>query len=435
MTHIVVISPPFYSHAKGLLALSVGLRESGARVTFACSREFKSSAAEKGLEFVELDISSNRNTGIATATVQPAEERTRLLEYLEATKAGAVAALLAQTRHREKDMLAAPEATIRQVASLVRRTNADWYLVDYLSFAVTVALHSLRQRFATFCGGHPVSIPRSASHIFGVPPAWPTAISPGRKALETLRAEALTAEREFTAVCGRLISSIDPAVPPIERVFTHVSRHAVVFDYPPGVDGLTPSPHHVYAGHLTFPPAPLPDEWQRRLARSTGRTRILVALGTFHSAREDVLRAVVAGVRDSIRGATLIVAAGERRDALAELAGPDVIVDSFVPQESLLRQVDVMIHHGGNNSFIECAAAAVPAVILPFGADQFSIARDGERLGVARVLDPNRSLRETIGPAIVASMNDDPQPRKALADRVHERGPLWASRRLWELMG
>ncbi len=48
---------------------------------------------------------------------------------------------------------------------------------------------------------------------------------------------------------------------------------------------------------------------------------------------------------------------------------PNVIIDSWFPQPSVIPQVDIVIHHGGNNSFTECLLFAKPAIIMPFAWD------------------------------------------------------------------
>ncbi len=47
----------------------------------------------------------------------------------------------------------------------------------------------------------------------------------------------------------------------------------------------------------------------------------------------------------------------------------NVIIDSWFPQPSVIPQVDVVVHHGGNNSFTECLLFAKPAIIMPFAWD------------------------------------------------------------------
>ena len=45
---------------------------------------------------------------------------------------------------------------------------------------------------------------------------------------------------------------------------------------------------------------------------------------------------------------------------------PNVIIDSWFPQPSVIPQVDAVVHHGGNNTFTECLYFGKPALILPY---------------------------------------------------------------------
>lgn len=45
---------------------------------------------------------------------------------------------------------------------------------------------------------------------------------------------------------------------------------------------------------------------------------------------------------------------------------PNVIIESWFPQPSVIPQADVVIHHGGNNTFTECLYFGKPAIIMPY---------------------------------------------------------------------
>ena len=46
---------------------------------------------------------------------------------------------------------------------------------------------------------------------------------------------------------------------------------------------------------------------------------------------------------------------------------PDnIIIESWYPQPSVIPKCDLVIHHGGNNSFTECLYFGVPAIIMPY---------------------------------------------------------------------
>jgi MGT family glycosyltransferase len=63
-----------------------------------------------------------------------------------------------------------------------------------------------------------------------------------------------------------------------------------------------------------------------------------------------------------------LVNVGGYQEQYRELPG-NVIVASWFPQPSVIPQVDVVIHHGGNNSFTECLLFGKPAIIMPFAWD------------------------------------------------------------------
>lgn len=45
---------------------------------------------------------------------------------------------------------------------------------------------------------------------------------------------------------------------------------------------------------------------------------------------------------------------------------PNVIIDKWFPQPSVIPQVDAVIHHGGNNTFTECLYFGKPSIIMPY---------------------------------------------------------------------
>lgn len=433
MSRIVVVSPPFMSHARPLSVLASALRESGADVHFACAPDFAHLADEAGVGFEPLAVSRNANTGVAEATRQDAGEAARLGEFLDATRDGAVAALLTQARHRREDMLADPEGVFAGLRSLDERLRPDWYLVDQLSYPVTLALHCLGAPYATFCPGHPGYVLSGPDAYFGMPYDWPRALRPTREEEARLLSAVRDNDEAFTALFAAFARRHAPAATPPGRAFALTSPYAVLYSYPalPWLPRPPAGPEALYAGH-TVPPAPaLSEEWQKRLDLLRGRSDrvVLVALGTFLSARDDVLRIIVRGVLDGMRDTSVVVAAGERTDRLSDLRGDRAVVLPSVPQQSLLEHVDAMVHHGGNNSFTESVKAGVPALVLPFSSDQFAVARDAERAGTGVVLDPN-ALTPADVPRALGGLAAACPGLAHQAGRLRERGPRWGAARL-----
>ncbi|MER5583291.1 glycosyltransferase [Streptomyces asoensis] len=426
------------SHARPLSVLAGALRRRGADVYFACAPAFEHLAREAGVGFEPLSVTRNANTGVAEATEQDAREAARLAEFLDATREGAVPALLTQARHRRADMLADPDGVLDSLRSADRRLRPDWYVVDQLSYPVTLALHCLGVPYATFCPGHPSYVLSGPDAYFGVPYAWPDALRPDPERLRELRAAARRNDEAFTALFAAFARRHAPSLPAPGRAFALSSPHAVVYAYPAfgWLPTPAPGPVRLFAGHMAAAPDPLDAQWEAHLKmlRSRGERVVLVALGTFLSARDDVLRGVVTGLLDGMPDVSVVVAAGERTTALADLAGERAVVASSVPQRALLEQVDAMVHHGGSNSFTECLRAGVPAVVLPFSSDQFSVARDAERAGAGAVLDPN-TLSPADVPTALRAVWATVSPRMPeLAAAVRRRGPGWAAGELLAAM-
>ncbi|MFB8245109.1 glycosyltransferase [Streptomyces sp. NPDC055952] len=438
MPRVVVVSPPFLSHAQPLSVLAGALRDLGAEVFFACAPAFEHLARRAAVDFVPLSVTRNANTGVAEATEQDAREAARLREFLDATREGAVATLLTQARHRHADMLADPDGVLDALRAADRRLRPDWYVVDQLSYPVTLALHCLGLPYATFCPGHPSYVLSGPDAWFGVPYDWPEALRPAPDRLAELRYAARRNDTAFTRLFAEFARRHAPSRPAPGRAFALSSPHAVVHAYPdlPWLPLPPPGPARLFAGHMAADPEPLDARWRTRLdaLRAAGERVVLIALGTFLSARDDVLRSVATGVLEGLPDVSVVVAAGERAGALADLADERVLVLPQVPQRALLEQVDAMVHHGGGNSFTECLRAGVPALVLPFSSDQFAVARDAERAGAGLVLDPN-DLKPSDVPAALETVWSTAAPNlRALAAAVRARGPRWAAAELLTAM-
>ncbi|WP_406209414.1 glycosyltransferase [Kitasatospora sp. NBC_01560] len=445
MPRVVVISPPFHSHARPLAALGTALTRHDAGVTFACTPAFAGLAARSGLGFTELAVTRNANHGIAETTRQDDAEAQRLREFLDSTHRGPVATLLTQARHRADDMLADPGRVLRHLAALDAELRPDWYLVDQLSYAATLALHCLGLPYATFCPGHPSYLPTAPDAYFGLPYAWPAALRPAPADLRRLRTAAAANDAAFTDAFQAVTRRYAPDRPEPERAFALCSPHAVVFNYPrlPWLPPAPTGPRALYTGHLLpdTGPAPLDEHWQAVLARLTtdGRPLVLVALGTFLSARDDVLTTAAAGILRHTP-ASVVVAAGERVTAVAghpllNGAAPGRLhVTSAIPQQELLPHAAAMVHHGGNNSFTECLQTGVPALVLPFSSDQFAIAHDAERAAVGLCLAPNTLTPHAAGQAVAALLAGQAHGTAALTARLRPPGAARAAAALLRCM-
>ena len=105
-------------------------------------------------------------------------------------------------------------------------------------------------------------------------------------------------------------------------------------------------------------------------------------------------------------------------------------IEAFVPQAALLPSMDLIVHHGGCNSFTEALYFGKPMILLPFSSDQFAIAADAEKMDLAHSLDPNRFTPRRLAGLAASSLEKENKALRRWQRYVRSRGPGWAVRQL-----
>lgn len=383
---IFFISPPFYSHFNPLLDLAISFKKLGVEVAMGCSIEFKERILNKGLNFYEINISKNKNVQKADSTDQPDSEKARLHEFFESTQKGAIETLITQSRHRKADMLYDPHQLINDIKKIDKTFDIDLYVVDVLSYSVTLALYSLNLNFITFCPPHPYTIP-TQEMSYGVPKNWPSVIHVEESGLEKLKLVSASTQKEFTEVFNNIISE-KTLVDKVNNAFSLVSNIGVIYNYFDfnNQEELKEKPYQIYIGN-SFEEKPLDLQWKNKI--DNNRKKILITLGTFLSNRKDVLKRLIKYTKERYPEAIIIVSAGENAKKLGDFNSDKIIIVDFIPQVALMPYVDLVIFHGGCNTFTEAMYYGKKMLVLPFSSDQFNIAYDIEVNELGVILDPN----------------------------------------------
>lgn len=391
--HIFFISPPFYSHFNPMLVLAKSFKECGVEVTFGCSIEFKEIVLKEKLKFYEIDISANKNVGKAENTKQPDAESARLEEFFESTKKGAVETLITQSRHRKADMLYNPYELIDKIKQIDDLLGVDLYVVDILSYSVTLSLYFLGLPFITFCLPHPNTIPGEEAY-FNVPKNWPSAIKIKEEDLEILKQVSTQTQAEFTDVFNSIITK-DKTNKKISNAFSLTSEIAVIYNYFDfyNIEQSEEKPNRIFIGN-SFKKSNLDKKWIEKL--DTTEKKIMISLGTFLSNRKDVLEKLIIFVREIHPSALLIVSAGSNAGELKKYSSSNTIVEDFIPQIAIMPYVDTVVFHGGCNTLTEAIYYCKDLIILPFSSDQFNIAYDVENNKLGSVIDPNNFNKEDL---------------------------------------
>lgn len=428
--HIFFISPPFYSHFNPLLVLAKSFKNMGAEVTFGCSLEFKATIEKENLVFYEIDISSNKNIGKGENTLQPHGERQRLEEFFQSTRRGAAETLITQSLHRKADMLYRPDELIDSIKHIDNILDVDLYVIDILSYSVTLSLYFLELPFITFCPPHPNTIP-SAGAYFNVPKSWPRAIRIKEEDLEKLKGVSAETQKEFTDVFNSIIRK-NKSLKEIENAFSLVSEIAILYNYFDFYNReiSEENPKKIFMGN-SFKPRPLDKNWIEKI--ETKEKIIMITLGTFLSNRKDVLEKLILGVREIYPSALLIVSAGSNAQQLRKYSSENTIIEEFIPQIALMPYIDTVVFHGGCNTLTEAIYYGKKMIILPFSSDQFNIAYDVENNKLGSVLDPNNFTKEELLKAfnfIEDASRDILEYWKSIS---RERGADYAARRVLDL--
>lgn len=104
----------------------------------------------------------------------------------------------------------------------------------------------------------------------------------------------------------------------------------------------------------------------------------------------------------------------EEKIARGELNLPEnVLLRARVPQLEVLKRAHVFVTHCGMNSASETIQYAVPAVCIPLGADQPTVAKRLEELAIGVRLDPYNLSAENIADAVDRVLSDEKFARNA----------------------
>jgi zeaxanthin glucosyltransferase len=390
MSTVLLISPDFASHYYPLSAIGKELLLRGHRVFFGIGSGLEPRALSDGFETTEVRLGAGNNPGLMRTEDQTAGEASQLLDFFEASRHGLIPTLTHQARHRLDDLLWEP---LRVAASIEKAValGPDVVVVDHLAYGATAALRGLGIEFVSFHPGHPSAI--SSGMPYGLPQRIPARFEVDQDRLSELNDLCARIAAEFTRRYNDVVGQIDSAVPEVDDAFTAAGLLTLV-NYPL----ILGSAYHLPVGTRLIGSAPrqeeISEELAFRLAGRTSKPRIYVSLGSFFSARSDLLRKIVTAFRDE--PVELVLASGVT--PIADL-GPmpsDWLVAPAFPQPPVLEYCDLVVTHGGNNTVTEALTAGVPLLIGPLSTDQFAGAADIEDFGLGSVFDPNRDAAATI---------------------------------------
>ena len=157
---------------------------------------------------------------------------------------------------------------------------------------------------------------------------------------------------------------------------------------------------------------------------------VYVSLGTFLSAREDVLGRILAALRRLDVNAVISTGIADRTRL-----GPfpeHWHVAPSLPQVAVLAACDAVVCHGGNNTVMEALSHGLPVLAGPMSSDQFVAAEDLRRAGVGDAFAPNDDQPTEIAHRIESLLTEPTSERaRSLGRRLAQRP---GAARAWALI-
>lgn len=388
MSGVLVISPDYASHYFPLSSIGSELAGRGHRVAVATGSGLASRVVADGFQHAQLSLGPGSNSGLMRPQDQSAEEEAQLEEFFAATRLGMVPTLLHQARNRQRDLLWQPRRVAERLREIVEHLRPRAILVDQLAFVATAALRGLRQDFISLHPGHPSAI--SVGWPYGYPPRLPARLRVDLEDLEELRTVCVGVVERFTNEYNRAVAAVDDRVEPVRDAFAATSPTRALVNYP----ALLGSGYGLPVRSRFIGSAVRSQDGQTVQMTPSRRPRIYISLGTFFSARSDLIAKLVAAFRDE--PVDVVMARGVTPRARLGRVPDHWIVDEYLPQPALIAQSDLVVTHGGNNTVTESLTAGVPMLVGPLSTDQFAGAADVESAGLGRAFDPNFDDAATI---------------------------------------
>lgn len=264
-----------------------------------------------------------------------------------------------------------------QLREIVARQQPDVVVED--NVVIFPALLTADAPFVRIVSCNPLEVKgaRVAPAFSGLPAGDDSAWSAFRDEYERTHRAMWTDFNDFVVSCG--------AEPLPDLDFMPVSKNANLYVYPEEADYTDRRPldetwHRLDSSvRSTDEPFELPDAVANR---PEGSALIYLSLGSLGSADVDLMKRLV-----DVLGRTphrFIVSKGPQH---AEYALADNMWGlEFLPQTSLMPQVDLVITHGGNNTTTEALHFGKPMVLLPLFWDQYDNAQRMDELGFGRRL-------------------------------------------------
>ncbi len=259
-----------------------------------------------------------------------------------------------------------------QLREILARVRPDVIVED--NVVAFPALLTAGAPFVRMMSCNPLEVPGAA-----IPPAYSGLPAADSGEWASFRAEYERTHREIWATFNSWV--IEQGAPPLPDLeFVHTSDAANLYVFPEVADYTDARPLGATWHRMDSSVRETDQEYvvpAEVAERPEGSALIYVSLGSLGSADVDLMRRLV-----DVLGRTphrYILSKGPQA-AEYELAD-NMVGAEFLPQTTLIPQVDAVITHGGNNTTTESLHFGKPMILLPLFWDQYDNAQRMHELG------------------------------------------------------
>ena len=303
-----------------------------------------------------------------------------------------------------------------QLREIIARVRPDVIVED--NVVAFPALLTAGVPFVRIVSCNPLEVPGPE-----IPPAYSGLPSADRSDWASFRTEYDRTHREmWESFNAWVVEQGAPPLPDLE--FIHTSEHANLYVFPEEADYTDVRPLDATWHRMDSSVRETDQQYvvpAQVAERPEGSALVYLSLGSLGSADVELMKRLV-----DVLGRTphrYIVSKGPQAGEY-ELAD-NMVGAEFLPQTTLIPQVDVVITHGGNNTTTEALHFGKPMILLPLFWDQYDNAQRMHELGFGVRL-PTYSFTEEEMDAALATVLD-PAKRAELAaigERVRARDGL-----------
>jgi MGT family glycosyltransferase len=236
-----------------------------------------------------------------------------------------------------------------------------------------------------------------------VPPTFSGYAAAGRKGWDEFRAEYARTHRPLWDDFDAFMR--DQGAPPLpELEFIHESPWLNLFLYPEEADYARARPLEPRWERLDSCVRGTDNAWSEPEGfRADGQKLVYLSLGSLGSADVELMRRLVEELAESPH--RYVVSKGPQHEHF-ELAD-NMTGAEFLPQASILPQVDLVVTHGGNNTVTESFFFGRPMVVLPLFWDQYDNAQRVHERGYGVRLDTYGHEADELRGAIDTLLGDE----------------------------